>query len=506
MLALYRAGRQADALAAYREARDALDELGLEPSAELRALEQRILEQDPSLAAPARRAKTRVRCACRDDAADRPRLELAAVLALLGRPDTRSLTLTGHRRHGKDPARARRGRRALARRRLRRPLAPLADAQLVLPTIARVARLGEASGSASSRRVLRRARDDAPPSSSSTTSSTCSSAFGRRRRRSSRPRRDSRSSRRAAPAPRRARARLCGAAAPRAGRPATRPLARRAGRQRCASTPSARGRRSATSSSPTPTRLPSRGSAGRSTAFRSRSSSRRHGCGRSAPRELPKRLGERLSLLTRGARDLPGAAAIAPRDARLERTAPRDPAGRDVLTGRSASSAGGATRSTRSRLVAGDGDGRADGAGGAPRRGARDRSSASGRPRFGMLETVREYAADLLAASGNEREIRDRQLDWLLESSKAKGSTGYARWTLPGSTASSSSTTTSARRSRTPRRSATRSASFASQRRCGTSGGSAGTSRKDDAGSSEASSLRPPSRTSSGHARWERRG
>ena len=63
MLALYRAGRQADALAAYREARDALDELGLEPSAELRALERRILEQDPSLVP--QRAKTRFRSAPR---------------------------------------------------------------------------------------------------------------------------------------------------------------------------------------------------------------------------------------------------------------------------------------------------------------------------------------------------------------------------------------------------------------------------------------------------------
>jgi YVTN family beta-propeller protein len=51
MLALYRAGRQADALAAYRAGRRRLvAELGLEPSAELRALERRILEQDPSLA------------------------------------------------------------------------------------------------------------------------------------------------------------------------------------------------------------------------------------------------------------------------------------------------------------------------------------------------------------------------------------------------------------------------------------------------------------------------
>jgi YVTN family beta-propeller protein len=50
MLALYRMGRQADALAAYRDARATLaDELGLEPGPELRALEQRILSQDPAL-------------------------------------------------------------------------------------------------------------------------------------------------------------------------------------------------------------------------------------------------------------------------------------------------------------------------------------------------------------------------------------------------------------------------------------------------------------------------
>jgi DNA-binding SARP family transcriptional activator len=50
MLALYRAGRQADALDAYRGARRMLrDELGLEPSEELRALERRILEHDPTL-------------------------------------------------------------------------------------------------------------------------------------------------------------------------------------------------------------------------------------------------------------------------------------------------------------------------------------------------------------------------------------------------------------------------------------------------------------------------
>jgi energy-coupling factor transporter ATP-binding protein EcfA2 len=50
MLALYRSGRQADALRAYAHARRLLaGELGLEPGAELRQLEDRILAHDPSL-------------------------------------------------------------------------------------------------------------------------------------------------------------------------------------------------------------------------------------------------------------------------------------------------------------------------------------------------------------------------------------------------------------------------------------------------------------------------
>jgi len=50
MLALYRSGRQADALAAYRDAQGWLrDELGLEPGRELRELERAILAQDAAL-------------------------------------------------------------------------------------------------------------------------------------------------------------------------------------------------------------------------------------------------------------------------------------------------------------------------------------------------------------------------------------------------------------------------------------------------------------------------
>jgi YVTN family beta-propeller protein len=53
MLALYRSGRQADALQSYREARRALtDDLGLEPGRQLRELERAILAQDPALDLP----------------------------------------------------------------------------------------------------------------------------------------------------------------------------------------------------------------------------------------------------------------------------------------------------------------------------------------------------------------------------------------------------------------------------------------------------------------------
>jgi WD40 repeat protein/DNA-binding SARP family transcriptional activator len=53
MLALYRSGRQADALEAYRRARAALvDAIGVEPGPELRRLHDAVLRQDPSLGLP----------------------------------------------------------------------------------------------------------------------------------------------------------------------------------------------------------------------------------------------------------------------------------------------------------------------------------------------------------------------------------------------------------------------------------------------------------------------
>lgn len=53
MLALYRSGRQADALEAYRHAREVLvEQLGIEPGPELHDVQQAILDQDPALDAP----------------------------------------------------------------------------------------------------------------------------------------------------------------------------------------------------------------------------------------------------------------------------------------------------------------------------------------------------------------------------------------------------------------------------------------------------------------------
>ena len=56
MLALYRSGRQSEALAAYRTARaELVDEIGVEPGAELQRLHDAILAHDPALDLPARR-------------------------------------------------------------------------------------------------------------------------------------------------------------------------------------------------------------------------------------------------------------------------------------------------------------------------------------------------------------------------------------------------------------------------------------------------------------------
>ena len=60
MLALYRAGRQADALRAFQRVKERLaDDLGLDPGPALRELEQQILDHDASLAAPTSASRPR---------------------------------------------------------------------------------------------------------------------------------------------------------------------------------------------------------------------------------------------------------------------------------------------------------------------------------------------------------------------------------------------------------------------------------------------------------------
>jgi DNA-binding SARP family transcriptional activator len=91
MRALYRAGRQAEALDSYRELRRLLaDELGLTPGPDIAAVQQAILEQDPTLAIPSA-SRTNLpepltELVGRDDA-------VQSVLSLLS--GTRLVTLTG---------------------------------------------------------------------------------------------------------------------------------------------------------------------------------------------------------------------------------------------------------------------------------------------------------------------------------------------------------------------------------------------------------------------------
>ena len=102
MLALYRCGRQADALEAYRDAARALrDELGLEPGAELRELEHAILNHAPSLAAPTATALPGVAVPVPATPLIGRRDELEHLAALVTRDDVRLVTIGGAGGSGK---------------------------------------------------------------------------------------------------------------------------------------------------------------------------------------------------------------------------------------------------------------------------------------------------------------------------------------------------------------------------------------------------------------------
>jgi predicted ATPase/DNA-binding SARP family transcriptional activator len=101
MLALYRSSRQADALEVYRDGRDVLrEELGLDPTADLRSLEQAILRHDPSLDVGDPRPRSQIAGAAApvplppNSLVGRAR-ELRELQSYLRRPDVRLVTVCG---------------------------------------------------------------------------------------------------------------------------------------------------------------------------------------------------------------------------------------------------------------------------------------------------------------------------------------------------------------------------------------------------------------------------
>ena len=149
MLALYRCGRQADALELYAATYRLLDEeLGVQPGVELADLQRRILVQDASLdpvAAPGQAAAGLPVPPNRLVGRGR---ELAQIAEILARGDVRLLVLTGAGGCGKtrlalEAARRNAGRYANGAAFVE--LAPLQDPALVVPTIARAFGVKETS-------------------------------------------------------------------------------------------------------------------------------------------------------------------------------------------------------------------------------------------------------------------------------------------------------------------------------------------------------------------------
>jgi predicted ATPase/DNA-binding SARP family transcriptional activator len=151
LLALYRSGRQKEALDAYHAARRTLvDELGVEPGNGLRELERAILRHDPALTAPPSLRPARLRLPAPATPLIGRRLEVAAVAALLRSGEVRLLTLTGPGGTGKT-------RLAIAAAEELGPqlrdgaafvdLGPVRDPSLLVPTIAQTLGVREGEGS-----------------------------------------------------------------------------------------------------------------------------------------------------------------------------------------------------------------------------------------------------------------------------------------------------------------------------------------------------------------------
>ena len=156
MLALYRVGRQADALQAFQEARARLvDELGVDPGPALQRLERQILNHDPELAAPDALSPGLNFASARANLPPQPtpligrEREIEEVTDLLRRPEVRLVTLTGTGGTGKTRLAIQAAAGLLddfADGVVFVGLAPLQDPDLVLTTAAQALGVGALSG------------------------------------------------------------------------------------------------------------------------------------------------------------------------------------------------------------------------------------------------------------------------------------------------------------------------------------------------------------------------